>query len=130
MEGLGGLGEPALPRLRMAVAGRTCGVMSAEVAPSALEVWGGSGCGLSRRLTSNIHQMVVEVLDPDPVRVRHVRDPVKSRCLVHRDPEAAAPGLDPALFAAGPVQLRPPVTAATRRDALDSYPRLYQARRQ
>jgi hypothetical protein len=130
MEGLGGLVEPALPRLKMAVVGRTCEVMSAEVAPSALEVWGDSGCGPSRRLTSNTrHQMVVGVLVPDPVRVTHVEDPVESRCLAHRDPEAATPVLGPALFAADPVHLQTPATAATRHDALDSCPRLYQARR-
>jgi hypothetical protein len=130
MEEPGGLGGPALPPLKMAVAGQTCGVMSAEVAPSALEGWGGSGCEPSPRSTSSIrHQMVVGALARDPVQVRHVKGPVESRYLVHRDPEAAAPGLDPVLFAAGPVQLPPPVTAATRHDALYSYPRLYQARR-
>jgi hypothetical protein len=57
MEELEGPGEPALPRLKMAVAERTCGVTSAEVAPSAQEVWGGSGCGPSRRLTNNTRRL-------------------------------------------------------------------------
>jgi hypothetical protein len=38
----------------------------------------------------------------------------------HRDQEAVALGLDLALFAVAPVQIRPPVSAATRLDALDS----------
>jgi hypothetical protein len=75
------------------------------------------------------YQMVVGVLVPDPVRVTHVEDPVESRCLAHRDPKAATPVLGPALFAADPVHLQTPATAATRHDALDSCPRLYQARR-
>jgi hypothetical protein len=57
MEEPGGLGGPALPRLKMAVAGQTCGVMSAEVAPSALEGWGGSGCEPSPRSTSSIRHL-------------------------------------------------------------------------
>jgi hypothetical protein len=77
MEEPGGLGGPALPRLKMAVAGQTCGVMSAEVAPSALEGWGGSGCEPSPRSTSSIrHQMVVGALARDPVQVRHVKGPI------------------------------------------------------
>lgn len=35
--------------------------------------------------------------------------------------EAAAPAPGPAVFALGSAQTRPPVKAATRRDALDSY---------
>jgi hypothetical protein len=51
------LGELARPRLKMAVSGRTCEATSAEAGMSVLEVWGGSGCGRSRRLTSNIRHL-------------------------------------------------------------------------
>jgi hypothetical protein len=50
-------GGLALPRPRMAVSGQTCEATSAGAALSVLEVWGGSGCGRSQRLRSNIRHL-------------------------------------------------------------------------